>query len=246
MKFKKIILAVFATGLTVGCGQPSTDSQVADFVGDQAEEELDWVERTEDRETIEMLARSGSPRVAIDSDRCGGEFKDYLGRDSQGDVVCVNQWALPSNVLEEVKIGNQHRFKNASDYDKRVTRLYVYEHNGELNRFLDSDDIAMLARAFDIPTGTNQLQAQPNIFTRDDGDIAYFQSLNSGMYVGNDYVAETLTYEYAVEVLHGEPMKTMEWKTEVVLYPGGGFTTSYEVIVQENMLIFIKIEGWNS
>jgi hypothetical protein len=243
MRFATGMALSFLMSLAVGCaGQSESDSVVLDRIDDQIEDELDWVEDDEDREAIELLARSGEVNIHRNSDRCFGEQTDDLGRGKDGQALCVKQVKLPREALAEVKLGNEYRFENVSDYDQRVTRLYAFEHNGLLDRFIGDEDLAALTKAFGIP----QIAGEPRVKVTTPDDYGHLGILDYSMYVGVDYAEETAMLNFSRAFLGEAEAKTFRFGSGVELYPGGGFTTDFAIIVTAEKLLYVKVEGWNS
>ena len=207
------------------------------------EDELDWVGNQEDLDAIERLARSGDVSIYNNSNRCYGEQTDYLGRGKDGQALCVKQIKLPRAARAEVALGNKYRFENESDYDQRVTRLYAFEHGGLLDRFINDEDLDALGKAFGIPS---DMVSEPYITQTVPGDYDHLSVLDYSIFIGFDYVEESEMMKFAQEVTGDAEAKSFLYGSGVSLYPGGGFTTKFAIIVTADKLLYVKVEGWNS
>lgn len=241
----KIMKAVTAAILMIACASvaAATEDAVRDRIDEQIESELSgWVD-VEDRERIETLVRSGDPQIDWNSERCEGD-QDDLGTGDR--ALCLQTLRLPAAVFAEIRRGATYRFVNVSDYDQRATRLYAFRHAGLLDRDLSPEDLAILMEAFAIPVDAGpSLEASPYIWEASPESRGYLSPL-SGLFFGEEWQQEGAAYEYAMDLLEGAPTTTYTWRAEVSLYPGGGFTTSFHIVVTDRHLLFFKIEGWNA
>jgi hypothetical protein len=64
--------------------------------------------------------------------------------------------------------------------------------------------------------------------------------------VGMEYMPHENFLNFAKDFLREQRAKTVTAPYEVVLYPGGGFTSKFNMIITSDFLIYLKIEGWNS
>ena len=235
------LLAAFALMTTFAPRVLGTEGLSID---DQVREEFTWVENEDHIEDIKELAKAGHPKIRSNSKKCSAPFVDLIGKDASSQL-CLKWAKLPEQLMKDLVLNNNQRFANESDYDQRVTKFYAFEHNGELNKDLTSADIERLLETFSASVSFSPDYDGYHIGSTIAGEQNYLASL-SGLFVGTTFQDETETFVFAREFFQGAAVKSVSIAYEVGLYPGGGFTTRFELLISDKHLIFVKTEGWNS
>ena len=223
---------------------PNAQSAESLSIDDQVRDEFTWVENEQDIEQIKELAKAGNPKIKSNSRQCSSTFSDQIGFAAKN-ALCLSWMKLPSQLMTDLVLNNNQRFANESDYDQRVTKFYAFRHDGSLNRDLSLEEIDRLFKAFNASVSFESKYANYHIETSSVGDSAYLASL-SGLYVGTTFQDQTETFLYARDFFQGAAVKSISIPYEVGLYPGGGFTAKFELLISDRHLIFVKTEGWNS
>jgi hypothetical protein len=235
-----------AAGL-VAAALLAAPAALADVVDDQvAAGALDWIERPEWKAEVVAYAKAGTPTVVVASPECAATWRphhDQLGTDEHGYPICVTAVALPEAVAADVATMEKSRFANESDYDQRVTKLYVFKHDGDLSRYQSTASLEALALAVGIP---ERLIGGFRFHAVLPTDKDAFYTLES-LYVGSDFADSTSLSTYATGLLGASAVLAVTFgPDEVELYPGGGFTTDFAFYITKDYVIYAKREGWNS
>jgi hypothetical protein len=234
-------LAAFTLMITLAPGARGAEGLSID---DQVSDEFTWVENEDHIEDIKELAKAGHPKIRSNSKKCNAPFVDLIGKNANSQL-CLRWAKLPEQLMKDLVLNNSQRFANESDYDQRVTKFYAFEHNGELNKDLTSAEIERLLETFSANVSISPDNDGYHIGSTIAGEQNYLVSL-SGLFVGTIFQDETETFLFAREFFQGATVKSVSTSYEVGLYPGGGFTTRFELLISAKHLIFVKTEGWNS
>ena len=243
MNKSNLITSFVLSTLTMGSGSVIFATETIS-IDDQVRDEFTWVESEDDIADIKELAKAGHPKIRSNSKECNAPFVDLIGH-SANSQLCLKWAKLPEQLLNDLVLNNNQRFTNESDYDQRVTKFYAFEHDGQLNRDLSTIDIERLFKTFNASISFEPKHASYHVELSNAGDENYLASL-SGLYVGTTFQDQTGTFLYALDFFQGVAVKSISIPYEVELYPGGGFTTRFELLISDRHLIFVKTEGWNS
>ncbi len=240
-------VSVSAIALIIAaCLAPEAKGVERMSIDNQVQEEFTWVESEEDIAKITELAKSGHPKIKSNAKVCAAAapYTDAIGKD-QTAQLCLKWKQLPEQLLSDLILNNQNRFTNESDYDQRITKFYAFEHDGSLHRDLSTVEIDRLFKTFSATISFTSKYGTYNVMSTSAEDAGYLTSL-SGLFVGTSFQDQPETFLYAKEFFQGATVKSVVAAYEVGLYPGGGFTTKFELFISEKHLIFVKTEGWNS
>jgi hypothetical protein len=213
-------------------------------IDDQVRKEFTWVENEEHIADIKELAKAGLPKIRSNSRECNAPFVDLIGIGTSSQL-CLKWTKLPEQLMKDLVLNNGNRFTNESDYDQRVTKFYAFEHDGELNRDLTDADIERLFKTFSASISFKSKYDTHHVEFTDADDQNYLTSV-SGLFVGTTFQDQPETFRFARDFFEGAAVKSISIPYEVSLYPGGGFTTKFELLISDRHLIFVKTEGWNS
>jgi hypothetical protein len=238
---KLITVMIISTLMTM---TPLALSMGALSIDDQIREELTWVENESDIKLIKELARAGRLKIKTNSNECNAPFVDLIGKDAHN-RLCLKWVKLPEQLMSDLVLNNSQRFANESDYDQRITKFYAFEHNGELNRDLSIPEMESLFQTFNASVSFDLKYSEYHVMQTAAGDVNYLDSLN-GLFVGPTFQDETAAFLYARDFFQGATIRSISAPYEVSLYPGGGFTARFELLISDKHLIFVKTEGWNS
>ncbi len=188
---------------------------------------------------IDQAADEGMMQAAL----TGGECMLHPGfRDIVHHLACV-AGDLPEAVAADVATMEASRFANESDYDQRVTKLFVFKHDGDLARRQTSESLKALAQALGVPEAMVQAVGVPRCHGKQHDALHVLESL----YVGTEFVEQTSLYHFALETLGDAAALIVTFGPEGVdLYPGGGYTTDFAVWITKDYVVYAKREGWNS
>lgn len=227
-------IALLATSL-VACSQNhETQSETA---SSEQEDSLNWIDDAAAKQLVLDYAKAGQPEL-IATDECFAGQAQLGGSD-----YCMEPVKLPAQVLKQIVKMNAQRFDNVSDYDQRITKLYVFNHAGNLGTYIDEDEARGLAESLSIPSELIGAMSVKS-YSADDRS---FLSLLTGLTVDESFQDETLLHGYAKELIAGKKAKVFTFgPDEITLYPGGGFGILFQLIITDDHMIYIKNEGWNS
>ena len=223
---------------------PVAQSAESLSIDEQVRETFSWVESEVDIAQIKELAKAGKPKIKSNSKECSSPFVDRIGKDLKSSL-CLKWSKLSEQLMNDLILNNGHRFANESDYDQRVTKFYAFEHDGSLNRDLSAAETELLFKTFSASVSFESKYLPYQVETAVVGDQSYLASL-SGLFVGKTFQDLPESFLYAREFFQGAAVKSISIPYEVVLYPGGGYTTRFELLISARHLIFVKTEGWNS
>jgi hypothetical protein len=212
----------------------------------QTSQALAWYE---DNETVMILAESGTPRIDRQSSDCPNRYSDQslthrLGTENVGwRPFCVIHEYLPSAVFSEVRAMAEYELENDSDYDQRITRMYVFKQE-DLNpgTALSIETVKQLGMALGIPKKIIK-GITFSSFIGDETTLGQFE----GLYVGTDFVGDqTESLKYLRSQLMGKLVLEVTFGDGIELYPGGGFSVTHYLFILDGKLIFVKHSSWDA
>ena len=193
------------------------------------------------------LADSGNPELKKDSDSCprrysNQSYTDLLGQEDGHNTLCVKHVKLPLAVLSEIREMKSNELENESDYDQRVTALYVFEQSSFTNGGVDSDSVKELAEKLGIPK--SQIQGPTfRSFVANANSFSQFE----GLALGEDYFMEqTESLKYLRTLLKGETILSISFGDGIELYPGGGFNVTHYLFLTKNKVVYVKLSWWDA
>ena len=201
----------------------------------------------EDHPEVEVLVNTGYAQLHKGSSACprtyGDEtLTDRLGPKADYNTLCVKHQSLPAEVLSEVMLMEEHELENESDYDSRVTKLYVFKQDKFTTKWgISSKEIIQLAKAFNIPVKMAK-DARVSSFIGADNSVDQFE----GLYVGDAYDSNTKTHRFITKELRGKQVLQISFGDGVELYPGGGFGVTHYFFIMDGKLIYVKHSYWDA
>ncbi len=212
----------------------------------QATQTYAWYE---DNETVMMLADSGTPIIDRQSSDCPNRYSDQslthrLGTENVGwRPFCVTHEYLPSSVFSEVRVMSDHELENDSDYDQRITRLYVFKQEDlKPGSSLSVKTVKDVAIALGIPSKVVKgISFSSFVGTKD--SLGQFE----GLYIGTDFVGDkTETLSFLRSQMEDKLVLQVTFGDGVELYPGGGFSVTHYLFIMDGKLIFVKHSWWDA
>ncbi|MCB0367822.1 MAG: hypothetical protein H6624_01455 [Bdellovibrionaceae bacterium] len=199
----------------------------------------------EDNRKVRDLASGGVPQLTINSEGCPKGFGDKSLTDRLGPVetfgtFCVKLVSLPGDVLSEIITMKDAELENESDYDQRMTKLYIFKQD-TYNTNLDLDAIKKVAKALGIPF--HHLRGiRHKAFIANESSFSQFD----GLMVGTEWVDNPKSVQHLIDTLKGKLVMGVSFGDEVELYPGGGFGVTYYLYFTKGMLVYAKLSGWDA
>ena len=201
----------------------------------------------QEQKAIDALVDAGNPQLQSNHNICANKsmqdllvYRPYANNPG----VCVSLKKLPKNVLQEVLFMEEEQTENESDYDSRITKVYVIETDGVLsykNGFSDFT-IGEMKKTFSIPESakmTFEMMAPVNsVFKM----LPYYLTYGQG---GFD-VEDTYIGQYLKDQMRDETGIHFEFTEEIGLYPGGGINATYHIFTMDKKIVYLKMVWWNS
>lgn len=199
----------------------------------------------EDNNKVMELADGGVPQIAYSSEDCpksygNKAFTHKLGAGTGYSSLCVKQVKIPADVLSEIRTMKENELENESDYDQRLTKLYVFEQDNYQTNLSESG-VRELAKALGIPS--DQIKnISFNAFVPDASSFGQFE----GLVIGEDFVDESQSLKYLRQLLKGQLVLGVSFGDEIELYPGGGFGVTYYLYFTKGKVVYVKQSGWDA
>lgn len=200
----------------------------------------------EDHPEVQALAESGKPALVKSAKECPKSYGDQslvdrLGPAKDYGTLCVSHQSLPSAVLSEIIEMKENELENESDYDQRVTALWVFKQDSIGTQWMTLKKVQELADMFDIPRSQSKSPAFGS-FVADSDSFGQFE----GLFVGDAYSNETATLNFLRKELKGKSVLQISMGDGVELYPGGGFQVTHYFFIVDGKLVYVKLSGWDA
>jgi hypothetical protein len=203
------LLAILLLSLSL----PAFAVETTATIDDQAARDLAWIEDADLLAQVVEYAKAGQPNP----------LNSYV--------------TLPANVKADIVDMTKHRFYVESDYDERITKLYVMDHAGDLAT--DVGTARQLALMLNVPSSMIGTIYKRTYGSRERQFIRNFE----GLYIGGDYVGDTSISRYLRDLLDGHDVVVHTFgPEEISLYPGGGFNTTFYLIITDSHVVYAKKE----
>lgn len=201
----------------------------------------------EDHPEVEALVNTGYAQIYRGSSACPRSYgdetlTDRLGAKEGYHTLCVKHVQLPANVLSEVMLMEEHELENESDYDSRVTKLYVFKQDKFTTKWgVTAKEILKLAKAFNIPAKMAK-DARVSSFVGVESSVDQF----AGLYVGDAYDTSNKTHDFITGELRGRQVLQISFGDGVELYPGGGFGVTHYFFIMDGKIVYVKHSYWDA
>ena len=209
-----------------------------------------WAFADDKAKEIQAIVDSGQPKLELNSKTCdddkdGADLLEFT-RPFYYSGVCGDVAKLPKKVLRELWDMEDEQLENESDYDSRITKVYVFEHDGVYlshQSIITLKKIEDLREAFNIPKTDN---VRLGVMEPVKGST--FSMLNYGLTLGNHWyeLEDTYVGQYLKTQIDGEIGMHIEYVEELPLYPGGGLNATYHIFLMDKKLVYVKSVWWNS
>ncbi|MGB0454018.1 MAG: hypothetical protein ACPGJV_09925 [Bacteriovoracaceae bacterium] len=197
---------------------------------------------------VTELTNSGTPDFTKDSSVCKSRFEDegltdQLGNSSNPwNSICVKRINLPYDVLQEVREMKRYEDTNESDYDSRVTRLYVFKSRYKAQAGLGTEGTKKLTDALGIPASQTKA-GHVSAFIGESRHVDRFNNLHLN---DMDYSEETKIAKYLETQIKGKLVLHIQFSDGIELYPGGGMYVDHHIFLVEGKIIYVKSTWWDA
>ncbi len=205
----------------------------------------DVIEGHKHEKEIKQLAKAGEPRIISRSADCPKRWADkgltqQLGLARPGNALCVKQLKLPTGLAEDIERMEKAQLENLSDYDERVTKLFVFRQDSIDPSFVRNSDLEKIANSLNL---SKDITARFVFgFAKDPGFSQY-----NGLFVGDEYVEKTLVAKYLAEIFgSSKEVLTVSFSRGFGLYPGGGISFDFTFYIAEGLLVYVKKVSWDA
>lgn len=156
---------------------------------------------------------------------------------------CVTHEYLPSEVFSEVRVMKEYELENDSDYDQRLTRLYVFKQDIlKPGSSMSAKTVKQVASALGIPAKVVQ-GISFSSFIGNEGSLSQFE----GLYIGTDFVGDdSESLKFLRSQMKGKLVLQVSFGDGIELYPGGAFYATHYLFIMDGKLIFVKHSGWDA
>jgi len=195
----------------------------------------------EDNPEVITLADSGKAELYETTNDCKGKYPLRLGKTTGYQATCLSQIDLPLDVAGQIDVMKEFELENYSDYDSRVTELYMFNVKyGDANISLEK-----LKEVF-VAFGVKDVDLSEIRATSELVDANSFDFLEY-IFVG-DTPDENSTEinDFLLSHLAGQNTLKFQITRGVELYPGGGFNVTYFLYLIDGKMVFLKNSWWDA
>lgn len=137
----------------------------------------------------------------------------------------------------------EYELENDSDYDQRLTRLYVFKQDIlKPGSSMSAKTVKQVASALGIPAKVVQ-GISFSSFIGNEGSLSQFE----GLYIGTDFVGDdSESLKFLRSQMKGKLVLQVSFGDGIELYPGGAFYATHYLFIMDGKLIFVKHSGWDA